>query len=40
MWNISLNIETETSKNTFRFGANIFWEMCCYYKTILFLEAS
>lgn len=40
MWNISLNIETETSKDMFQFGANIFWEMWCYYKTILWLEAS
>lgn len=40
MWNISLIKETETSKDMFQFGANIFWEMCCYYKTTLWLEAS
>lgn len=40
MWNFSLDIETEHSKDMFQFGANIFWEMCCYYKTILWLEAS
>lgn len=25
MWNISLNIESATSKDTFHFGANIFF---------------
>lgn len=40
MWNISLNMEIVTSKDMFQFGANIFGEMCYYYKTILWLEAS
>lgn len=41
MWNISLNLEAATSKDTFHSLVPAFFgEMCCYYKSILWLEAS